>query len=119
MATIIIMHSKHKHIPFIIFVSFITLLGACSEKNIASGGEVKEEVQPRGAVAATVFRLDLDGCTWMIRLEDGTQLQPSGLQLEFQQDGLKVWVTYTNNKHGTSICMAGQVIDVTEIQLRK
>lgn len=69
--------------------------------------------------AATVVSYAVDGCTWMLELEDGKKLQPAELKPEYQKDQLKVWIAYEIKKGGIGICMAGEMVNITHIELRK
>ena len=70
------------------------------------------------AVKATLYDYTgLDGCSWVIKLEDGQTLEPSnldGFDIEIK-DGEKVWVKYSLAKEQISICMAGPRVDVIEM----
>jgi hypothetical protein len=73
-------------------------------------------------VKATVKDLTgLDGCGYVLELENGERLEPSldsasatpsikGVTL---QDGMKVTVAYQELKDRGSICMAGKIVEVT------
>jgi hypothetical protein len=61
----------------------------------------------------------LDGCRWVIKLKDGTVLEPINLE-EFSLqpiDGLPVWVEYKTEPLA-SICMVGETVRVTCISKR-
>ena len=66
-----------------------------------------------------VINYEVDGCTYLIQLGDGTKLQPTSLKDEFKKDKLDVWIKYTTKKGAVSNCMSGQIVDITDIQLRK
>ncbi len=68
---------------------------------------------------ATVINYTVDGCSWLLILEDGTKLQPENLAPEFQKNNLKVWISYELKKGGSSICMTGKMVTLASIQLRK
>jgi hypothetical protein len=52
-------------------------------------------------------------------LSDGKKLQPYNLSDEFKKDQLTVWVKYVPKKNVFNSCMAGQVVELSDIQLRK
>lgn len=60
----------------------------------------------------------LDGCGWLIQLEDSTKLEPMNLSETFRKDQLKVWVKYSINTTAASICMAGKIVNITAIEER-
>ena len=62
----------------------------------------------------------LDGCTWIIELDNGEKLQPVNL-LELNiglTDGKKVTVTYDEVKDMSGICMTGIMVSVKTIEER-
>ena len=65
-----------------------------------------------------VDKTGLDGCGFMIMLEDGKTLEPSTLNDSFKKEGLMVWVRYSIPKSLSSICMAGQLVHLTAIEER-
>src|SRR6218665_945407 len=111
--------NKHTHISsialfFILAVAFSScVLGHPS--NIPPYAAEKTDVNA-GFTAAAITNLKLDGCSWMLVLENGKKLEPAGIRAAFLQEGLKVWVKYIP-RDGMSICMSGQMVTVTEIKL--
>lgn len=80
----------------------------------------KNKACPDSQKATIVDRTGLDGCSFMIELNDGTMLEPTNLS-EFgikKEDGLKVWIDYSETKNGFSICMAGTMVDIDCISKR-
>lgn len=66
-------------------------------------------------VKATIINYTLDGCTFMLLLEDGKKLEPVNLQDEFKKDNFNCWIKYQHYK-GNSICMAGEMVTITAIE---
>lgn len=113
------MKNKHKHIlSTFLFIAFVIMLSSCY-RNITRNSVETQEYRDSTYIAATVINYTVDGCTWMLQLEDGKKLQPSVLKPEYQKDKLKVWIKYLTKKGGVGICMAGEIVDITEIELRK
>ena len=59
----------------------------------------------------------LDGCIWVIELTDGTRLEPINLG-DFDivpADGKKIDIAYTTAPSYLSICMAGEIVEITAI----
>ena len=59
----------------------------------------------------------LDGCSWIIRLDNNEALEPSSLgesNVEFIE-GKKVWVKYSIAENQFSICMVGQKVDIIDM----
>lgn len=70
----------------------------------------------QGYSKATVIDFSgLDGCGFLLQLEDGTRLQPENLEPAFEKNSIPVWVKYYPQKNAVSICMAGKVVHVTDI----
>jgi hypothetical protein len=67
--------------------------------------------------AATVINHTVDGCSWMIKLEDGKLLEPINLKNEFKKENLKIWVQYKHYDN-FSFCMAGEMVTITSIKIR-
>ncbi len=101
----------------IILITFIVLTNACSHKTMSVQSLASEE--KANFIKATIINYTLDGCGWMLQLEDEKKLQPVNLNNEFKKENLKVWVQYQPVKQGMSICMAGEIITITTIELRK
>ena len=75
-----------------------------------------------GYVKAKVIKYEVDGCGYLLQLEDKkkTKLAPTKLTDEMTKHGRKVWVKYTPVKKPLmSTCMAGTQIEVIDIQKRK
>ena len=73
-----------------------------------------------GGVKATMLDLaGLDGCGFVLELEDGTRLEPLNLnEFDFTpKDGLKLRVSYNEEPSG-SICMVGPSVRITCITQR-
>lgn len=54
----------------------------------------------------------LDGCGWIIELDNGDRLEPTNLNdfdLELK-DQQKIWVTYRSAANLGSICMVGEMV---------
>jgi hypothetical protein len=72
-----------------------------------------------GFAKANIIYYKLDGCGYMLQLENGTKLEPTNLPEEFVKENLPVWVKYSHKKGGMSVCMAAPMVVITEIHLRK
>jgi hypothetical protein len=111
------MKNKHRHILHtFLFGTFI--ISSCQITTITQNTTESGTYKDNAFTAATIIDFKLDGCSWMLELENGKKLQPLNLKSEFQKNDLKVWVKYTIKKVN-GICMAGETVDITEIELRK
>lgn len=68
--------------------------------------------------AGTVHHLDIEGGVYVIRTADGTQYKPVELPEEYQVDGLPVDVKARRRDKVISTDMAGQAIELIEIDKR-
>ena len=97
-------------LPFILIV-FTFLLAGCT----------KSTSPEAGAVAASLHDYTgLDGCSWVIKLENGEVLEPVNLAnftIELKE-GKKVWLKYTEQNDLASICMVGPIVRIVEISER-
>ena len=57
----------------------------------------------------------LDGCSWVLVLDNGKKLEPTNLQ-KFDNikllDGKQVLVEYKNIHNAASICMVGTIVEI-------
>ena len=70
--------------------------------------------------AKLVDMTGLDGCSWMIELNNGTKLEPTNLNdfnINLQQNQ-KIWVVYHTAAQMASICMHGEIVTVDCISKR-
>jgi len=114
----------------IVFVSSLFFLTSCCCKKKAAAQnpaptEVKRDFEKEGYVKATVIFYEVDACKYLLQLEPELngpdvlkRLEPTILKEEFKKDHLLVWIKYIPKKGGVSICMAGQMVDLTDILLR-
>ncbi|MFH1005519.1 MAG: hypothetical protein V1781_08540 [Bacteroidota bacterium] len=78
--------------------------------------EQKRDFEKEGYTKATVIFSDIDVCKYVLQLEDGKKLEPTNLLADFKKDKLAVWIKYQEKKNVISICMVGQIVEITDIQ---
>ena len=100
----------------LLFIIAVFVLPACSRK--VPGQQSVAPMEQEGFVKATVKNYAVDGCTWLLVLENGKKLQPAFLDIPFQKDDLAVWIKYEVTKSNASICMTGQPVNLREIRER-
>lgn len=76
----------------------------------------------------TVTKFDVDGCSFIITIQDENQSDPTipedrliavNLEDQYKQDGLKIWIMYVPEKQESlSTCMAGEIVRITAIEKR-
>ena len=112
------------------FAFVITTCVACSPKTNTSTKEepdnnateslkAEKEYEKEKYIKAMVVDMSaLDGCRFMLKLESGKKLEPDKMDQIYQRDNMNVWIKYSLNKGGASICMSGQMVTLIDIQLR-
>ena len=95
---------------YAIFFLMLLLIISCS------GQKQTSSVNPKGTPAKVIDYRELDGCEFLLELGDGTKLQPVNLDSQFKKDKLEVLITW-KKYDGVSICMAGEMIELTSITL--
>ncbi len=82
----------------------------------------EEEIVYCETFATVLDQTGLDGCRWIIRTEDGKFIEPVWEGNDFQNakingvqlsDGLEVQINYTLRTDLASICMVGQIAEIT------
>lgn len=82
---------------------FFFLLGSCAKSNSCANSEHAKLKNLAG----------LDGCSWVLELDNGSKLEPQNLtdfEIELVE-GKDVHVRYTEIEGG-SICMVGQIVTI-------
>lgn len=99
-------------------LSFLLLGGKLS----AQEKKHKINYEKEGYVKACIISYQVEGCGFMVELEDKekTKLLPANLPEEFKKDKEKVWVKYTiAKKQLPSVCMAGKQAEIEEVKRRR
>ena len=123
-----ILENKLKNISLILtIIILMQLLNSCKTQKSEVKQEATDISKPtptnnnsgkyQNSIKAIITQLDLDGCTWIILLEDGKRLEPVNLAEEFKVANLDVMLQYTH-ADGNSICMAGEMVTITYIAKR-
>lgn len=120
---------------FFLFSSF-SFTSCCSKKKSTittsaitetkTGQAPQRDFEKDGYIKATVVNSELDACKYLLQLEpvpNGpealTRLEPTHLQEEFKKDQLAVWIKYALKKGAVGTCMAGPIVELSDIQIRK
>ena len=63
----------------------------------------------------------LDGCTWIIELENGQKIEPVNLEsfVSNPKDGMKIRLSYNDEIESASICMVGKVAQINCLEILK
>ncbi|MBC7863119.1 MAG: hypothetical protein IAF38_09100, partial [Bacteroidia bacterium] len=81
----------------LIFLSLLLLsLVACKGHKTAvdyyPAAKMDRHYESQGFLKAVVKKYDIDGCGFMLFLDDTKKLNPKNLDEKFKKEGLKVWV---------------------------
>lgn len=103
--------SKLKHIGLI--ATAVLFFCACKTKEKQPAVDYAQQ----GYTKAIVRDYQLDGCRFMIFLDETRKLEPDALPEEMKRDSLPVWVKYQSDPR-MSICMAGETVKIIDIKKR-
>jgi len=78
------------------------------------GEKVADDVVGK-TLGIVVDKTGLDGCSFVIELEDGDYVEPLDLPGAFKQDSLEIYFDYKPVPDSASICMLGDVVYVTNV----
>ncbi|MFH1320417.1 MAG: hypothetical protein ABII90_07180 [Bacteroidota bacterium] len=114
---------------FIFLLLFLSISLSCSKKTVPASETkeqpaqqtiVKRDYAKEKYVKATVIDMTgLDGCKFLLKLEDGKKLEPTNLDPAYRKDSLPVWIRYIETKGVMSICMAGKIVKIIGIERRE
>ena len=95
----------------ILFIGLVILLSISISCN-------KDKQHDSDAVKATLNDFTgLDGCNWVVKLEDSEVLEPINLS-DFNfglKDGKKIWIKYKPAENMASFCMVGPIVEIEGI----
>lgn len=104
-----------KFIFFLLLCLCLMYLHACKAKK---NQHIQDNIASyQNYTKATINKIDLDGCSWVIILDNGKRLEPINLADEFKINNLNIWVQYKTYQ-GNSVCMIGEMITVLAIAKR-
>jgi hypothetical protein len=104
---------------FLNFIITICLFSACRESKSTVYSIEKENAEREGLTAATVRDFaGLDGCSFLVVLNDSTRLEPVELADSLKRNELKLWIRYKPENDYMSICMGGTAVRITEARFR-
>ena len=104
------MTSKTFYQKILVLALLIVAIQSCSKESECENSHSAKLVDMTG----------LDGCSWMIELNDGTKLKPTNLN-DFNinlQENQKIWVVYHTAAQMASICMHGEIVTIDCISER-
>lgn len=91
------------------------------DPSISPGMDISANTQPRNFLAegytkgVIIDKRGLDGCKFLIQIQDSSFLQPNSLEEKFQENNKKVWFKYSVKKGAMSTCMSGKMVEIDDI----
>jgi hypothetical protein len=104
------MNSKTFYQKILVLALLIVAIHSCNKESECENSHSAKLVNMTG----------LDGCSWMIELNDGTRLEPTNLN-DFNinlKENQKIWVVYYTAAQMASICMHGEIVTIDCISER-
>ena len=101
---------------------FFAVTSCCCRKKMASTSAstsptaVGVSYEKDGYVKATVIKYTVDGCNYLLQLESGKKLEPLNLSTDLKKEGQVLWIKYTTETKAASICMAGEMVNLTDVK---
>lgn len=94
---------------------FVVTQGCATKDSISKTDDIA--MNQAGFVSGSILhQKDKESpCDYLIKLDDGTILEPAGLADEFKKDGLKIWVQYVPSRR-VSLCEGSMPANITEIK---
>ena len=99
---------------WLFIVILLTLIVSSCKK---LGDSTPPKTLKANAVIVNSGEIAADGCGWLIRLNDQSEFSPVNLSADFQQDNLKVNITYTQLNTNTRCGMLANNPGVPQIQI--
>jgi hypothetical protein len=98
-------------------ILFVMLLAGCTAQKDTFN---PDELIRNGFVKVEVVDMrSLDGCEFVLKLADGTSLEPIAMKDEYKTNGLQLFVKYNLITDQASICMVGSIVELTEVVVAK
>ncbi len=98
-------------------ITLILFFMSCSPSEIPPVSKEKSGLLTEHLIV--VNKTGLDGCGYLLQKADSTLLEPVNLPSDFSVDQMHVQVSYHELSERMSVCMAGKIIQITEIKLVK
>lgn len=73
-------------------------------------------IESNKIIGTVLDKSKIDGCSYVISINDSTNYEPINLEKTYQKDGLKIMFTYKLSRAMTA-CMMGQPIVIQKINL--
>jgi len=102
---------------FVASICLIILSGCSTSSSVSKTDDAA--MSAAGFVAGEIVfqKEEKEPCNFLVKLEDGTLLEPTGIDKTFMNNGLRVWIQYLPSRR-MSLCPGSMTVSVTEIQKR-
>ena len=99
---------------FPVLLLSLALLQACSKKDSGKNPTVLSDKCGEATLAILQDKTGLDGCRWVLKLNNGDYLEPTNLSAFDVDlvDNKPVAIKYTIRYDLGSVCMIGMVVDI-------
>lgn len=117
-------HLKYLLYILFVFISSLGIISCCYSKKASSAANTakKQDIpdyEKNGYARATVIKYEVDGCGYLLQLGSGKKLEVLNLPEELKQEKKEVWIKYELDRNAASICMAGDIIKLTDYKVIK
>lgn len=109
------------NLKFFIVVILIGSFSSCKMQRQVSHEETAKEADYallKYSEFTVIDNSGLDGCAFMLKGMNNIFLEPVNLPDSLRIDKLKLWIKFVPAK-GHSVCMAGELITITDIRIKK
>ena len=104
-------------------IVLIGISSCCTHKKTTAAVEPAKtqavNYEKEGYTKVTVLHYTIDGCQYVLQLADGKKLEPQNLAEELKVDKKELWVKYEIVRGAASICMAGEIVKITDYKVIK
>ena len=105
-----------KIIPYL----FLLLISCKTRHHATENKIIEKDWKALKYTSAEIYYPEgMDGCPYLVKLEDEKTLEPVNLPDSMKIPTVKIWIRYHIDRLKMSTCMMGEIIVVDDIQLRK
>jgi len=93
----------------------ILITGACRSGKLTSNPPEQGPSSNKGVAARVVDARSIAGCGFLLQLQDSSLLNLDVLEEPYRQDGLKVYILYSEVKQIPGTCMCGRNVHIIQV----
>lgn len=104
----------------IIVLAGSLVVSCCSQRHVNSSDNGMEANLPSKNFEKmmVIDSRDIDGCGFLLMSADSSLFDPGTIDVQFQHNFMKVFVSYQIEKNRMNTCMRGKQIRIIEIKLQ-